>query len=356
MTLTALNIHHLRNIDAMQLNLHPRVNFFYGPNGSGKTTILEAIYLLSSGRSFRTRETAPLIQYEQDASTIFARTQAMDTVSLQKHLTGMTQVRINQQPCLRSSDLARHLPCQLVYQDIFQIIDAGPSVRRAILDWGMFHVKHSYHETWREYKQVLKQRNALLRQKAVYQDVLPWDNLLAEMAEVLDVSRTAYIQDLSHWFQIYLAKLTNTPCQIQYYRGWDKKQTGKALSAILKDQFALDCQRQFTHSGPHQADILLDSNASKAKTSLSRGQQKIILIALKLAQAHLLSKPCIYLFDDVSSELDAMHLQRLMACLMDVSGQLFITAIAMEPLLNMPIMQAGQVHALQEGQIAKCLV
>lgn len=351
MALDCLNIHHLRNITHAQLTLHPRFNFFSGPNGSGKTSLLEAIYLLSTGRSFRTRETMPLIQYQQPTATVFARTDAMDTISLQKNLTGVTHVRINQKPCLRSSELARNLPCQLIYQDIFQIIDAGPAVRRAILDWGMFHVKHSYHETWKAYKQALRQRNALLRQRASYDTVLPWDLSLVEMAEILHASRETYMQSLSHWFQVYLAKLTTVPCQIHYHKGWDKKQTGKALSLILKEQYPLDCQRQFTQSGPHQADILFESFSSKAKTSLSRGQQKIVLIALKLAQAHLLSEPCLYLLDDIASELDQGHLLRLMECLIEIPGQFFMTCISMNTMVNTPAGNDALIYALHEGQV-----
>lgn len=350
MILTALNIHHLRNISLTQLTPHPNINLFYGPNGSGKTSLLEALYLLSGGRSFRTRETAPLVQHEHDALTVFARTISQDTVSLQKNNAGITQVRINQQPCLRGSDLARRFPCQLVYQDLFQIMDAGPSSRRGMLDWGMFHVKHFYHEVWKEYKQVLKQRNALLRQKATYQHVLPWDKLLVDLSQTLDQLRHEYFLALGELFQMYLAKLTHVPCAIHYYKGWDKRNIGKPLADILKEQFALDCQRQFTHYGAHQADILFESNETKAKTHLSRGQQKIILIALKLAQAHLVEKPCLYLFDDISAELDGQHLKRLIDCLLNIRGQFFMTTIALESFLNTPLLETAQIYQLNDGQ------
>lgn len=350
MILCELNIHHLRNIPLTQLTLHPQFNFFYGSNGSGKTSLLEAVYLLSSGHSFRTRETSPLVQYGHDELTVFARSVSHDTVSLQKNTSGGTQVRINQQPCLRSSDLARLLPCQLIYQDLFQIIDAGPSVRRNILDWGMFHVKHSYHGLWKDYKQTLKQRNALLRQKAQYQEVLPWDKLLVDLAEALHELRHHYTQALVECFQMYLAKLTDVPCALDYFKGWDKKKSGKALAVILKEQFTIDCQRQYTHSGAHQADIVFESNANKAKTNLSRGQQKIILIALKLAQAHLLEKPCLYLFDDISSELDTQHLQRLLACLMDIKGQFFITSIGLDNLKGSGMLELAKIYRLDNGE------
>lgn len=326
--LVSLNVHHLRNIDALCLTPHPRFNFFHGPNGSGKTSILEAIYLLGSGYSFRTRETAPLVQQGQTTLTVYAKTQAQDTVSIQKHLNGATVVRLNQQSCQRSSELAYLLPCLVFYHDLFQIIDAGPSVRRGILDWGLFHVEHSYHGLWKEYRAVLKQRNALLRQRdSNRQHYLPWDKLLVDLAHAIDPLRQEYFKKWAENFQLFLTQLTDTPCQIRYDKGWDRKDTGKSLQGILVEQFEQDLQRQYTYSGPQHADIQFDSISLKARQHLSRGQQKIILIALKLAQAYMIPKPCVYLLDDITVELDHAHIQRLFASLADLPGQFFLTSV-----------------------------
>lgn len=327
MSLARLNVHHVRNISTASLLLHSRYNVFYGANGSGKTSILEAIYLLGTGHSFCTREIGSLIHHGEPALTVFARTHSDESVSIQKSTSSSTQVKLNQQPCQRSSELAHFLPCQAFYQDIFQIIDEGPSVRRSLLDWGLFHVKQSYHALWKDYRRVIKQRNALLRQKASQQQFIPWNSLLVELATELDVMRATYFQEWSATFQTLLAQLTDTPCSIHYYKGWDKKATGKSLAKILQEQFDSDLHAQYTHSGAHHADILFDSATLRAKQSLSRGQQKIILIALKLAQSQLLPKPCIYLFDDIAAELDANHLKRFIHCLSQINGQFFLTAI-----------------------------
>ena len=327
MSLTHLNVHHVRNITAASLTLHPRYNVFHGANGSGKTSVLEAIYLLGTGRTFCTRETSSLIRHGEPSLTVFARAGAEESISIQKSLTKPTQIRLNKQPCQRTSELAHFLPCQAFYQDIFQVIDEGPSVRRSLLDWGLFHVKQSYHDLLKDYRRVIKQRNALLRQKAAQQQFIPWNNMLVELATELDSMRLAYFHDWSDAFKCLLEQLTDTPCTIHYYKGWDKKNSGKSLLKILDEQFDSDLHAQYTHSGPHQADILFDSAALKAKQTLSRGQQKIILIALKLAQAQLLAKPCVYLFDDVAAELDANHLRRFFGCLGQINGQFFLTAI-----------------------------
>lgn len=326
-SLVDLNIHHLRNIASARLSLHPQHNLFYGPNGSGKTSLLEAIYLLSTGHSFRTRETTPLVTHGASALTVFARTVADETISIQKSLAGSTHVKLNRQTCHNSSDLARFLPCQVFYQDIFQVIDAGPAVRRTLLDWGLFHVEPSYHSVWKDYRLVVKHRNALLRQKAAPVNFAPWDKQLVDLALVLDGMRSNYFVQWSLLFQEFLQQLTDVPCHIEYYKGWDRKGSGADLANILEEQFNMDRQRQYTHAGAHQADISFDLSSKKAKQLLSRGQQKIVLIALKLAQASLVPADCIYLFDDVAAELDSNHLSRLITCLSSVKGQKFFTAI-----------------------------
>lgn len=327
MRLIKLNIHNVRNIKKQQILPHPKVNIITGLNGSGKTSILEAIYLLGNGRSFRTRETDPLINYTEEALTVFAEFANHETLSIEKSKKGATRVQLNGLPCVRSSELAYFFPCQIFYQDIFQIIDAGPLVRRAILDWGGFYQDKTYNHLLREYRHVVKQRNALLRQKAPRSRFAPWDALLVEMSLQIDVIRSNYFYSLEKSFQQHLAKLSTTTCKISYYKGWDKKSTDKSLMEILDEQFASDLQRQFTHSGAHNADIYFDSAELKAKQTLSRGQQKIILMALKFAQSALLPMPCVYLLDDVSAELDKQHFTNLLELINSISGQFFFTAI-----------------------------
>jgi len=322
-----LKIHCLRHISSSEFAFHPRCNLIFGPNGSGKTSILEALYLLCSGHSFRTRENAPLINDGEQTLTLFSRLADQQTISIQKSLTGPTLVKINGQSCHSSSELAYFLPCQVFYQDIFQIIDAGPSVRRTLLDWGLFHVEHSYFPIWKDYRTVLKQRNALLRQQAKKSLFTPWDQKLVELALKLDHLRSNYFMQWLTVFQRVLSELTDIPCEISYFKGWDKKNNGKELAAILEEQFAQDIQRQYTQSGAHQADIYFDLSSKKAKLLLSRGQQKIVLIALKLAQASLVPTGCIYLFDDITAELDAQHVESLLRCLSRIKDQLFITAM-----------------------------
>lgn len=325
MSLKLLNIHHLRGISSASLNFNPKYNIIFGCNGSGKTSLLEAIHLLGTGRSFCTNDTSSLVQDGESTLTVYANTFDNQSISIQKAPNKPTLVKLNQRPCLRSSELAQFLPCQSVYQDIFQIIDEGPSTRRSILDWGLFHVKPAYHELWKNYRRVIKQRNTLLRQKAPANQFTSWNTLLVQLSIEIDTLRQDYCSEWSQYFEKTLKQLTNVPCTFTYYKGWDRKGTGKSLQTILHEQFERDFHSQYTHSGAHQADIVFNSNLLSAKQQLSRGQQKIILIALKFAQSCMLQKPCVYLLDDVSAELDSIHLQRLIEYIQQVEGQFFLT-------------------------------
>lgn len=310
------------------MTFHPRFNVICGVNGSGKTSFIEALYLLSTGHSFRTRETASLVSHHYDTTTLFAKTNSNETVSLQKSIHGNTIVRLNQQPCGSSSELTRFLPCQLFYQDLFQIIEAGPAVRRSLFDWGLFHVKQSFLDVWKDYRRVLKQRNTLLRQKASRAQFVPWNRMLVDLANQIDRMRQDYFNVWLEAFQRILPQLTEVSCALQYFKGWDKKNQQVNLADILEAQFASDCLRQYTQSGAHQADLVItDIVGKKAKQTFSRGQQKIILIALKIAQTTLLQRPCLYLMDDLGAELDEAHLSKLLCYFDHLDGQFFLTAL-----------------------------
>lgn len=330
MILHELHIHNIRNFSQENFLLNPRFTLIGGPNGTGKTAILEALYLLSRGQSFKFREISPLIRHGSSALTVFARSLDSQTISIQKSASVPTRFKLNGEICVNSSQLAYALPCQIFYQDIFEIMDAGPAIRRSMLDWGMFHVKHSFLSLWKSYKRVLQQRNALLRQQANIKQLEPWDRQLVNLAESLDAERKEYFLLWQTAFESLLPALCDIPCSIEYFKGWDKKDSGKNLESILRDQYKSDLQKQYTQYGPHQADIIIKTESWNAKKILSRGQQKMILIAMKLSQAALLNKHCLCLMDDFATELDDKHIQRLLAVLLTRPGQYVLTSIKLD--------------------------
>lgn len=321
----SIHLHGLRNFSNRAFDFSPGLNIIEGNNGCGKTTLLEAIYLLSTGHSFRTRETQPIITNGLSEAIVFARCSEQVTISICKSKSIPTIAKINQQPCLSSSELARLLPTQVLHQGLFQILEAGASIRRQILDWGLFHVKHDYHVIWKQYRRILLQRNALLKRQTSRSELEPWNIQLAEVGEQINKLREHYFNRLKSEYNHNLPKLTDCECDISYYKGWDKSCHGKGLLDILNDNYANDIKRATTSYGIHQADIVFSGNDGKAKLTLSRGQQKMVLLALKISQGNLLNSKTIFLFDDLFAELDREHSQRAIDCIMNMSGQSFLT-------------------------------
>lgn len=352
MSIAHLQITNLRNIQSARVNCHPHLNFIIGENGSGKTSFLEGIYLLSTGHSFRSREISPLISNGQSSLTMFAQTFENHQISVQKSLQEPTRVLIDHLPCASSSIMSRLLPVQLLYQTLFQIIDAGPGARRSVLDWGMFHVKQHYLTLWKEYKRVLKQRNQLLKQNAAQSYFIPWNKLLSDLAEELHLLRQNYFFELLPIFHSILAELSTIPCTLNYFKGWDKRKTNRSLLEILDANFEMDRARQFTQQGAHQADLFIETDNFSAKQALSRGQQKIVLIALKLAQTHFLSKPCVFLCDDVMAELDNFHQKSLLNKFYNTNGQFFITSTTELNLESKQIDSDYSYFKLNQGHFA----
>lgn len=334
MTLKVLSITDLRNFQSAQYLLHPTINIISGDNGVGKTSFLEAIHLLSCARSFRSNEIAPLVRNGRDSLIIYAELADNQTVAIKKKINSISLVKINDQICTAASKMAQLLPTQVFYQDIFQIVDAGPSERRHILDWGMFHVKHSYLDLVKQYRRVLKQRNSLLKYESRRSMYIPWDIQLSELSYEIDILRAAYLQSLQPLFSDVLAQISELKCNIQYYKGWGKQNDNRSLELVLEEAWEGDRQYQYTRFGSHHAELLFSSGSRKVKQYFSRGQQKLLLFALKLAQAQLYSGNVVFLMDDLFSELDMQHGARLIQYIAKTKGQFFITCHQSEMITN----------------------
>ncbi len=326
MSLQNIYINNLRNISDKRFALHPHINVINGLNGSGKTAFLEALSILSLARSFRTRELLSLVTHTQQTLNVHAETVSGYTISVQKSLKKATAAYINKTACATISELSRLLPMQIFYQDIFEIIDASPAVRRSVLDWGLFYVVNDYHDILKQYSRALQQRNILLKQQAQTNQFLPWNKILSTLAIQIDNFRHGYIVQLNQIFQEILAQLTTITCSLEYYKGWDRYNTQQSLEMLLSDSLSIDLKYTYTRIGAHQAELLFVSDNYKVKNYLSRGQQKMILFALKLAQSCLIKQNCIFLMDDLFTELDEVHQIKLMHYINNMSGQFFLTS------------------------------
>lgn len=338
MPLERLDLLGLRNLNDLSLRPGSAINLISGHNGAGKTSVLEGIHMLGLGRSFRTRQLKNVIRFDASTVTLFGQLKGDPMIPI-----GFERVRDADGPTLklagtrveRISDLAAYLPLQLINADTFNLLEGPPKARREYLDWGVFHVNRAFFACWQEVRRALKHRNALLRHDRIEPlQLRTWNHELAQSAQRLDEMRRHYVEALTPLFEQILGELTTLPAlTLSYHRGWDRN---RSLHEVLDDSMTTDQQMGFTQQGPQRADLRLRIHKRPAQEVLSRGQQKMVVSALKLAQGRLLeqqsSQACIYLIDDLAAELDLEHRRRFCAQLEAQHSQAFMTVIDAETL------------------------
>jgi len=352
-SIEVLKITHCRNIQSAQLNLKPGLNIITGANASGKTSLLEAFNLLGTGRSFRTSRLNHVIQAEQETLTVFARLRSASGLSQKlgfQYTQGKRQLRLDGQPIHSGADLAHLLPIQLINQQSFDLIDQGPSQRRKFLDWGVFHVEHSFYPVWQRYMRAMKQRNAALRQSVKQTE--HWELEMASSATQLHGYRKQYVECLQPLFTNSVQQMLGCDdITMQYRAGWEAETPLNELLASNRDK---DRELGYSRYGPQRADLVFKRNGVAAKERLSRGQQKLLVSALVLGQAQMLSnitgKPGTVLIDDISAELDATHCANLMKVLLATGSQIVVTAITAEQLPDISEEQPAMFH-VEHGEV-----
>ncbi len=338
MVIKQLSIEDFRNIQHESLEPSPGLNLFYGDNASGKTSILEAINVLSSLRSFRSAKLTELERYGQQGFKVYG---VLLDESGRKQPVGIARVndeldlRVAGAKIKKTSDLASKLPVQIVHPDSHFIISGGPKQRRRFIDWGVFHVEHEYHIQWRKYEKALSQRNAALRQNHYRWSDNAWNTVLGDVAKRVHSYRKHYLESLQAILSRYSCEISGTnKVDMAYYPGWD---TDKELASVLEETLERDKKRGFTCSGPHRADLIFTIEGKPAAKHISRGQQKMLVFAMLLSQVALFrqrtQKNCVLLLDDLAAELDLKHRTRLLTLLQEMSVQLFITSVSRDSII-----------------------
>ena len=356
MSLARLDIANVRNIRSATLEPSPRFNIILGNNGSGKSSLLEAIYLLGRGKSFRTAKPQQAIHFEASALTVSGLVRLTSgyqiPLGVQVDKNGK-EYKLSGKRVHSSSELAYALPLQLIHPHSHLLFEAGPAGRRQFIDWGLFHLDRNFLALWRQYKKILLQRNNLL--KAPGQVALEaWDYELARFGCQIAVLREDYLRRLEPFFlQIVSSLMETTDYQLHYRRGWHRDI--ELLAALQRDR-EKDVKYGYTQSGPHKADFVLWMNGHPAQQIASRGQMKLLVIALILAQVRMMQQPdgnlATILIDDIASELDEARKKFLLDFLLDMQAQLFITTTDLK-LLSAGADANATLFAIEQGCIQR---
>jgi DNA replication and repair protein RecF len=337
----------------VEVDLDPARNYFFGANGAGKTSLLEAVFFLGRGRSFRTRQARTLITYGEPGLAVYgdvddgaARARRIGAAFKDRRL----ERRVDAAPA-SGTEIAEILPVQMIGPDSHRLVEGGPSERRRFLDWGVFHVEHSYLEAWQRYRRVLGQRNAaLLRGGDAASELRVWTDALVEAGQEVGRSRSAYVERLAPRVDEHARALLGQTVSVEYRPGW---RADLSLLEALDASLARDRSLGHTEPGPHRADLLLHFGGHRVHDEASRGQQKLVAAALVLAQESVLAETAasrtVLLVDDPAAELDSTAFGRMLERLSKVRSQLLFTGLApldSDPRTAMFHVEHGQVRAL----------
>lgn len=357
MSLERLAIADFRCIGRAELELDGRCNLITGANASGKTSLLEAVFFLGRGRSFRSTRNELLVRTGAAEFSLIARTSrggVSQPLGMRLGAEGI-EARYAGRPVTGLAELATRLPVQAIDPEVHRLVSGGPQERRRYLDWGVFHVEPGFVDHWRRYQRALRQRNAALKAGQTPALIHSWDPELTEAGEEVVRHRQRYVAGLQASVRLVGQRLLGADVEIGLHQGWS---TERGLAEALEHSFARDRERGLTHSGPHRADLSVKISGETARDRVSRGQQKLLAAAMLLGQlqhdAALGSGVATLLVDDPAAELDAMHLERLLGEIQSLPAQLFITSLdAQNPLLRQ--LPGGRRFHVEHGVVSALL-
>ncbi len=331
MRLLRLRAQHLRLFDRLDIEPGPGVNLLVGPNGAGKTSVLEAIYLLGYGRSFRAGARDVVVQRGSAELQLFAEIET----AAGTHRLGLRrssrdwEARVDGEPVPSLSELFRHCAVVLFEPGSHALIGGEAELRRRFIDWGLFHVEQDFLPVWRRYQRALKQRNAWLRGAGEQGGAAPWERELDSAGSVLHRMRAGYLQSLTPRVEVLADTLFPAARQLafEYQPGWraDEQTLAEALAGSRERDRTLG----YTTVGPHRANWSLRIPEIPDRHALSRGQEKLAALCCLLAQAAQYAEAMggwpVLCLDDLASELDRAHQQRLAVWLRAVPAQVLLT-------------------------------
>jgi len=331
-----------RPFESVSFRLCPDLNVFFGKNGNGKTSILEAVTLLSQGKSFRTADNSKLVKFGSEmlavAATVATHPENERQDSVTTHIgvdlsvSGRPRVHVNSRPTSRGS-VAKIAPTQVMDIESMGIITGGPEARRKFLDWLVFHVEPEYLTLWRRYSNALKQRNAMLKSGLSLSND-PWVRTLTASGEEVSEYRAQVLSQMLAVLEtdsscLDLLGFTNDKIHLELCSGWDG---GLSLEDALHQRERVDAMRGITTVGPHRADVKIFIGGRLAGDVCSRGQLKRLMCALFISRFHVYFRASetrsIFLIDDVLAELDRESFHTLLQGVLEYGGQVLVTCLS----------------------------
>ena len=324
------SVSNFRCLEHAELDLTPSFNLVYGPNASGKTSLLEALAYLGRGKSFRGATTENLVRHGEKSFVLFGEAEwagRRQRLGVRNSRDGL-EVRVDGDSSGGTAALAEALPLQVIDPDVHNLVAGGPEQRRRFVDWVAFHVEPGHLEAWRRFRRALKQRNAALKGRSERAAIRSWDAELIELGGALDASRRRALEKAGNTLVEYGEALLGATLGFAYQQGWS---ADRGLDEALAEGLERDLQHGTTRVGPHRADLRIRYDERQARKLVSRGQQKLLASAMILAATETAQteheRPLLLLMDDPAAELDENSLRRLLEAVAALGCQVVTTSL-----------------------------
>lgn len=355
MALIQLSVKNVRNLVEQTLEPSTHVNLIHGDNGSGKSSLLESIYLLGRGKSFRTHLLKQAITTDYPELMVVGKFLLDNgqgrTIGFSYDRQGKAVVRVDQHTLSASSTLASYFPLLFIGSHTGRLLSLGEKQRRRCMDWGVFHVEPLFLNEWRRYSRALKQRNAAL-QRGHAPEVIAWDKELVGAGEAITLFRQVYLEALKPIFFHFVNVMSGGTLQVTRFafeQGWTK--STQSLLDYFSENLTKDLAVGYTQRGPHRSDFKIDIQHGSLNQYGSGGQQKLVTCALLLSQVALFKERtghrCTILVDDLPAELDREFRRNFINLLKSLNMQIFISSTEQDLVSNLEEIEKKMFHVKQ---------
>ncbi len=369
MYLNHIELEHFRNISREAIAFHKKINIIYGRNGQGKTSVLEAIFYLAITRSFRTKAEKIVLQHNKDFLQV---TGAFETdlkneftVRMYYSVAEGKHLFFNKNKVEKFSDLIGRIPVTLLSLEDLELTYGVPANRRKFIDILLSQISPVYLQALQTYKKALAQRNKLLsliaEQKERPEALFPWDEQLIRNGSELIRFRSRFVEYMNQRLSDYYRKISLKDESVYVKYKINIPQFSEEKKDVIEEQLRLafhegletDIRRQTTLVGPHRDDLLFYKDDFIIKAYGSQGENKTLLIALKLVECEYLktkmNESPLLLMDDVFGELDDERIENLLNYVSQF-GQTFITTTTQNKFNDLSKEDVEFFH-LSEGRI-----
>lgn len=363
-----ISLKNFRNYQSLDIEIGEGVNIFYGQNAQGKTNILESIYMSSTGKSHRTQKDTELIRWNNDEARIkidFQKENDEKSVEIYLNRNIKKQIKMNGVKLNRIGELIGNLNTVIFSPDHMKIVKEGPVERRRFMDIILSQVKPGYYYNLVQYLKVLEQRNKLLDEARNNRSILKtmdiWNDQLSGFGTKIIMTRNDFVDRINDIAAETHNRISNGKeslkllynSSVEYQNSSESDIKNSFLNALDKS-INKDIKRGATHKGPHRDDILFYINGTEVKTYSSQGQQRTVLLSLKISELKYIEDETeelpILLLDDVFSELDTERQKYLVDFIKEI--QTIITCTDVEYLEKLKL-GSSMIYNVVNGMVIK---